>query len=158
MSSATLQICELDKNDNARITQIAQWYEDEWQSPKERTIQRLSSQPNEYLLCQLLLVQEDELLGSGALCHDPNILKVYPNLSAYGPWIAMLVTAKSKRGRGLGAFLLQALENKAIELGFSTLYLYTFTAESLYKRAGWTTFMTVDYKQHSTVVMKKELT
>lgn len=150
-------IRELHKDEKELIIQIADWYFEEWESPIERTFDRLTQQPNDQLLTQLVLFEDGELAATGALCHDPNILKVYPDLQQYGPWIAMLITKKSKRGRGLGALVLEALEKEAKTLDFSTIYLYTFTAESLYKRAGWSTFMTVEYKQHSTVVMKKDL-
>lgn len=152
-----MQIRELQKEEDILIHEIANWYFEEWESPMDRTLERLSHHPNNNLLTQLVLFENGELLATGALCHDPNILKVYPELNEYGPWIAMLITKKSKRGRGLGTLVLEALEKEANTLGFSTIYLYTFTAESLYKRAGWSTFMTVEYKQHSTVVMKKDL-
>ena len=43
-------------------------------------------------------------------------------------------------------------------MGLPAIYLYTFTAESLYTKCGWKTIDKVSYKGYGTVIMQKEIT
>ena len=80
-----------------------------------------------------------------------------PELATFKPWVALLYTDKDYRNQGLGRLLLEQLEHCAQESKLSKIYLYTFTAESLYRRCGWKQIERVVYKDKDTVVMEKEL-
>ena len=59
--------------------------------------------------------------------------------------------------KGFGTMLLNQIEHCAKERGLTKIYLYTFTAESLYRRCGWKELDRVMYKDHDTVIMEKML-
>ena len=54
-----------------------------------------------------------------------------------GPWLAALLVAKEQRGRGVGARLIEAIEQEARRLGYAAVYTSTDTAEGLLHRRGW---------------------
>jgi GNAT superfamily N-acetyltransferase len=155
MQNAT-SIKLLDPANTAVIQSIAQWYYEEWDTPIEKTIDAFSGS-NEVMEFQLVLEFDNKIVASGGLRHDVNLLNVYPEYNHLGPWIALLFTLPKHRNKGYGAALLEAIEEEAKRRGFEQIYLYTFTAESLYERAGWQTLHTVMYKEHETVIMAKDL-
>ncbi len=53
------------------------------------------------------------------------------------PWAAAGVVLPQYRGRGVGAFLLQAMVAHAGRLGYAQVYCGTSTAASMLQRAGW---------------------
>jgi GNAT superfamily N-acetyltransferase len=53
------------------------------------------------------------------------------------PWAAAALVEPSKRRRGIGAFLLAAIEREALSMGFSRIYCGTSTSRSLLERTGW---------------------
>lgn len=53
------------------------------------------------------------------------------------PWLSSVYVDPAWRGRGVGTALTLAVERKARDLGWSRLYLCTWTARSLYERLGW---------------------
>lgn len=60
-----------------------------------------------------------------------------PSHRHLGPWAAAGYVLPSHRGRGVGAFLLQGLVERANLLGFSRIYCGTRTANRLLERSGW---------------------
>lgn len=50
-----------------------------------------------------------------------------------------------------------AVEEKAVELGFDTLYLWTPDKEHFYARLGWTVIDRTEYRNENAVVMKKQV-
>jgi GNAT superfamily N-acetyltransferase len=156
--SESVAIETLGEGNLKHIHTIATWYNTEWKAPVETTINKLSRQKENNILFQLTLTMNGVLAATGGLYHQPNLLLVYPELQTkYGPWVATLYTDPAFRNKGLGATLLSHIEKKGKEAGYNQLYLYTFTAERLYKRNGWQALETLDYKGHETVVMKKEV-
>lgn len=152
-----LIIRKLDPTETYLISEIAQWYHGEWETPVERTVQRLTTQPNEDVLFQLIALENDRLVATVGLSHEVNILNAHPHLRELGPWVALLFTELEERGKGIGAKLLQAVEVEAQALSIPVLYLYTFTAQRLYECNGWQEIERLPYKGHDTVVMRKEL-
>jgi GNAT superfamily N-acetyltransferase len=150
-------IRKLDASEDELILKIANWYFEEWDTPIEKTVQRLKSQPNDDTLFQLVLSVENKVVATGGLCNNVNILNVHQELGKFKPWLALLYTEKNSRNNGLGKILLEQIEKCASEEKLTDIYLYTFTAESLYKRSGWIEINSVNYKNHRTVIMKKEL-
>lgn len=139
------------------IETVARWYQHEWSTPIEQTIKRLVHQSDEGIPFHLVLTIDDEAVAAGGIRNQVNIYKSHPQLMKFRPWLALLYTHKDYRNRGFGELLLDRIEKTAKTAGQDTLYLYTFTAESLYKRCGWREIDRVIYKDHDTVIMKKEL-
>ena len=122
-----------------------------------RTPSYWTNQPNEDVLFQIVLSKENKVIATGGLCNNVGILKDYEKFNKFKPWVALLYTEKSYRNKGLGKLLLEQIEWLAKENKLSKIYVYTFTAESLYSRCGWTQIERVNYKDHDTVVMQKDL-
>lgn len=150
-------IRRLDRQETSLIQVIARWYFDEWETPMEKTVKRLSTQPSDDVLFQCVVTKGGRLIATGGLSHQVNILNVYPHLRTLGPWVALLYTERDHRGQGCGQMLLHAIETEARAEGLKTIFLYTFTAERLYKRNGWEEIERVTYKGHETVVMGKDI-
>ncbi|MBI1306995.1 MAG: GNAT family N-acetyltransferase [Bacteroidetes bacterium] len=140
------------------IHEIADLYFNEWGSPVERTIVRLSRpMPNEDDLFQLILSNNSDWITTGGVSLNVNILNIYPELKKFGPWISMLCTKPEYRSKGYGEQLLNKIEKSSKEFVNDKLYLYTFTAEDLYRRNGWETIERVMYKGYETAVMEKRI-
>lgn len=152
-----IKIEKLDPEDTESILKIAGWYFKEWETSIEKTIDRLTSQPNNNTLIQLVAILNNELVATGGLCNNVSIYKKHKKLKKYKPWIGLLYTSKDYRNKGIGSMVLENLEQHAKDLNLETIYLYTFTAESFYKRSGWAEIDTVRYKEHNTAVMMKNL-
>lgn len=153
------KICieKLDPADKGSILKIAYWYYEEWDTPIDKTVNRLSDQPNRDIIFQLILKRGDEVVATGGLYNDVNIYKDHEKLKKFGPWVGALYTHEDYRNKGFGTMLLKRIECGARERDLQKIYLYTFTAESLYRRHGWREFTRVMYKDHDTAVMEKYL-
>jgi predicted N-acetyltransferase YhbS len=100
----------------------------------------------------LVALDGPETLGSASLRqHD---MSTRMDLS---PWLASVYVAAEHRRRGIGAQLVSAIEEKARELGFATLYLWTPDKEEFYARLGWSVVQRTEYRQENAVVMQKQL-
>jgi len=139
------------------IERLATWYLEEWGIPKERTISRLRDYPNEVVLVQLVLKEGNRIVATGGLYHTTGLSIIFPEYRALSPWIAQLYTDKDFRGKGYGALLLQSLEEYAQNLGITQVFLFTSTAEKLYKRNGYRQIERLKYRGADTVVMEKFL-
>lgn len=73
------------------------------------------------------------------------------------PWIGGGMVAPRLRRHGIGARLVSALEDVARDLGFTTLYSGTSTANSLLDREGWRLMETVQYDGEAVSVYEKRL-
>ena len=80
----------------------------------------------------LLVFECGRPIGAAALKADS-----IPSHMHLGPWAAAGFVTPEHRGRGVGAFLLKGLVAKSQELGFSSIYCGTSTANSLLERTGW---------------------
>ncbi|MBS1543332.1 MAG: GNAT family N-acetyltransferase [Bacteroidetes bacterium] len=153
----SLTVEPLSAKDGEAISLLAEWYQQEWSIKPETTIQRLTSQPNDDILIQLLIRMDGQPACTGGIYNEVGLLKIHPHYRRYGPWVAQVFTAKGYRQKGLGVMLLRELEKWAENQNFKELYLYTNTAESLYARNGWITFDKVMYREKETAVMRKLL-
>lgn len=152
-----IKIGRLDPSDRESILKIAHWYLEEWNTPIEKTLHRLGSQSENDILFQLVLTIDNELIATGGLYNDVNLIRVHMELKKFGPWVGMLYTREQYRNYGFGSMLLTDIERRASERNLKKIYLYTFTAESLYRRCGWTEIDRVPYKDHMTAVMEKAI-
>ena len=80
----------------------------------------------------LVVFLDDVPVGFGSLKQES--IRSRPDLA---PWAASGFVRPDHRGRGIGAFLLQALAAHAGRLGYRHVYCGTSTAVSLLTRAGW---------------------
>ena len=148
---------KVDVNNNKFIELIANWYLNEWSIPIEKTYQRLTNTPNDDVIFQLILLKDQELVATGGLYNKVGLLKVYPKFKKFRPWVALLYTNQKYRNQGFANILLKKIEASAKDIGLSSIYVHTFSAERLYIKNGWEPFDKVPYKGKITVVMKKLL-
>ncbi|MEZ4843000.1 MAG: hypothetical protein R2784_21315 [Saprospiraceae bacterium] len=87
---ANIEIIKLDPNDGGMIDKIANWYFSEWNTPIEKTIERLTNYPSDDTLLQAILTINGELIATGGLCNNVNIFNKHPELMEFKPWIALL--------------------------------------------------------------------
>jgi GNAT superfamily N-acetyltransferase len=73
------------------------------------------------------------------------------------PWIGGGMVAPQFRRHGIGARLVSALEDVARELGFTTLYSGTSTANTLLIREGWQFMEVVQYDGEAVSIYEKAL-
>ena len=144
-------------NDIKLITRLANWYFEEWGIPKERTLSRLVNHLNDDALVQLVLKEGNRIIATGGLFNNTGLTLILPKYKALSPWIAQLYTDKPYRSKGYGSILLKMLEEYALKSGFTQVYLYTSTAERLYKRCGYVQMERLRYRDANTVVMEKNL-
>ncbi len=75
------------------------------------------------------------------------------------PWLGDLVVDLAYQKQGIGKMLIDAAKNKAKELGFSNLYLFTFepTLFAYYSKLGWNTIGIDKFKGQPVTVMEVAL-
>ena len=72
------------------------------------------------------------------------------------PWAAAGLVLQSHRGKGVGATMLEALVQKAFNLGYERIYCATATAVSLLRRSGWSQLEVIQHEGESLVIFAKE--
>lgn len=152
-----VHIDQLNTENKEQIETIAHWYFEEWNTPIEKTLSRLRNYPSNDVLVQLVATDKNHLLATAGLANTVNLVRKHNRFSALKPWVALLYTQEQYRQQGIGKLLLEGIEEHARSLQLSKIYLYTFTAEALYAKCGWTAIASVNYKGHETVVMEKTL-
>ena len=77
----------------------------------------------------------------------------------YVPWLGSLVVDPSYQRRGVAKLLIDSVKEKACELGFTQLYLFTLDSKlnDYYNRLGWNIIGTDQYKTHPVTVMVQSL-
>jgi len=68
-----------------------------------------------------------------------------------------MFTEPKMRGKGKGGKLLSEIELEAKNKGFDKIYLFTQTAESLYKRKGWNKIDRYNIEGKDIVIMDKKI-
>ncbi len=101
--------------------------------------------------CLVLLV-DGVPVGTAGLIH--NDLSSRPELT---PWLAAMYVRPEARGCGHALALIHAVETAAVTAGFTRLWLYTFTAEGLYRKAGWQTVEPIEENGAPATLMRREL-
>jgi predicted N-acetyltransferase YhbS len=140
------------------IPTLALWFHRHWGhlspgSTSETVAAELRShlQYNQMPLA-LVAVSGGQLVGSASLrLHD---MRTRKDLS---PWLANVYVPVAHRKQGLGARLVAAIEEKANDLGFAALYLWTDEQERFYTRLGWTVIDRLEYLGEQVVMMQKRL-
>lgn len=75
----------------------------------------------------------------------------------FTPWIAGVIVAPTKRGRGRGAHLIAAAERYAHDVGVQRLYLWTHDRSSWYLRLGWVVEEHREFRGVAITIMSKAL-
>lgn len=139
------------------IPLIAQWYNSEWAIPTETSIDGLKEKLNKTIPLQKVLFLDKIPVATGGVYERLRLLDVEPKFKQYGPWLALMYTVPTLRGRGIGTYLCNSLDAEVVEQGLTKYYLYTYTAERFYLKQGWKILENVVYKSNNTVVMYKDL-
>ena len=139
------------------IPLIAKWYNSEWNIPLETSINGLKEKLNKTIPLQIVVFLDETPVATGGLYETVRLLDVEPRFKQYGPWLALLYTMPSYRGRGIGAYLCNSLDAEVVKQGLTKYYLYTYTAGRFYVRQGWNVLENIVYKSNNTVVMYKDL-
>lgn len=147
-------VCSVDTE---IIQQIADWYLAEWHIPIEKTIQNISSMPESGTPLQMIMTLNGEMIATAGIYHTVALTERVPRFAAFSPWLALVYTVPELRGNGYGAILCQKVNEYAKELGLKELFLFTHTAEPLYKRLGWQLMERLDTAERNIAVMKFEL-
>ena len=120
------------------IPLLAEWHHREWAylrpgfSLADRVASLHERSGRSELPITFIASSEDELLGSAMLMHHE--MDIRPQFT---PWLAGVFVAPAHRHRGIGRSLAQHVIRAAKSLGYSTVYLYTPSAEAYWSRLGW---------------------
>jgi GNAT superfamily N-acetyltransferase len=130
--------CQLIKPDDTKeIKIIADWYLSEWNIPIQTTIEKtkkLSADDNEF---QILMTIDNNPIATGGLYTHVGLLEKEPRFKVYKHWLALVYTKPENRGKGLGALICRHIQTHSKNLGLKNIYLFTHSAENLYKRLEW---------------------
>lgn len=152
-----IQFHIVQPNDEATFALIADWYLREWKIPADKTIQKLETVTADKLQFQVLLKIEDIPVSTGGLYNHVGLLDKEPRFNMYKNWLALVYTTPDKRQQGYGALTCSYIQDYSKTLGLDTMYLFTDTAEKLYKRLGWNEMERLALGNRNIVVMKKDL-
>ena len=81
----------------------------------------------------------------------------FPHTSISSRGSVVTLVAPQFRRHGIGTRLVSALENVARDLGFTTIYSGTSTANSLLMREGWRFMEVVQYNGEAVSIYEKTL-
>ncbi len=113
-----------------------------------------ASQPTNRLVeVYAAISQDNELLGLATLIDDDEL----PDANEPGPWLAAVFVKSDMRKFGIGSALVQRVVDRAVELNYPTLYLYTEFAENWYITKGWTKIRSTLFLGLLHTVMRLEL-
>jgi GNAT superfamily N-acetyltransferase len=99
-----------------------------------------------------VLLIDGKPLGTASLAAQD--LETRPDLT---PWLAGVFVEPAARGQGLIAHLISAVEAECRGMSIPTLWLYTRSAESVYRRAGWRNVETFALGAKSYALMRRDL-
>jgi GNAT superfamily N-acetyltransferase len=143
--------------DKKLIDLIADWYLQEWNIPKEQTIQKISSFPVDSIPFQIVMTIDDVPIATGGIYDHVGLLDREPRFRIYRPWLALILTIPEYRNLGYGKLLCEKIQDISKDLGLKEIFLFTHTAESLYKRLNWQELERINLNDRHIVVMKKNL-
>lgn len=143
--------------DGELISLIADWYLDEWSIDKGATIEKLNNFPDEGTPFQMVMTLNGLPIATGGIYLHVGLLVAEPRLKVFQPWLALVYTSPQHRNKGYGAILCKKIQTRAKSMGLNELFLFTHTAERLYKRLGWQQLERINLKGKDIAVMKLEL-
>jgi len=141
------------------IPAVARWRWDEWgHLDPDRTLNDVVKVLETHIVPEkipqtLIAILGDQPVGTASLTqHD---MKTRMDLS---PWLAGVFVPPEYRSRGIASSLVRAIENLAGDLGYEEIFLYTNSAEGLYKKLCWVKIGREEYKGREVVIMSKMIT
>ncbi|NJL76805.1 MAG: GNAT family N-acetyltransferase [Saprospiraceae bacterium] len=155
MTNIKYQIVRPDDIKNIEL--IADWYLNEWNIPVQTTIDKTKKLLVDNFEFQILMTLDNKTIATGGLYNHVGLLDKEPRLKIYKNWLALVYTTPENRGKGLGALICRHIQTQAKDLGLKDIYLFTHTAENLYKRLEWQQLERLALGGKEIVVMKKEL-
>lgn len=144
-------------DDKKNIELIAEMYLSEWNIPIQTTIDKTKKLSVDNYEFQILMTLNNKPIATGGLYNHVGLLDKEPRLKMYKNWLALVYTTPENRGKGLGALICRQIQTHAKDLGLKNIYLFTHTAENLYKRLEWQQLERLALGGKDIVVMKKEL-
>jgi len=141
------------------VPTLAAWFYEQWSwfLPPESSAEAIATKFRTHLNrdvppIALIALHGSELLGSASLrVHDMDIL------TELSPWLGGVYVAQNHRQKGIGRRLIRAAEQKAVELGYQSIYLFTSDQAHMYSRLEWKVLRQLEYHGHPVVVMHKPL-
>ena len=112
-----------------------------------------SSEPEELLEVFAAIDSQDDLLSVATLVDDDEL----PDAPEPGPWLAAVFVTPDARKFGVGSALVEHVVNRARELGYPKIYLYTEHQELWYASKGWTKIRDIIFLGLHHTVMQLEL-
>lgn len=155
MKEIKYQIIKPDDHYNIKL--IADWYLSEWNIPVQTTIEKTKSLSANNYEFQVLMTLDNSPIATGGLYNHVGLLDREPRLKIYKNWLALVYTKPDFRRKGMGALICNNIQDHAKGLGLKDIYLFTHTAENLYKRLAWQQLERLPLGGKDIVVMKKEL-
>ena len=73
------------------------------------------------------------------------------------PWLGGVYVAREFRGQGVASLLCRTVEERARQLGFRSLHLFTLDQQALYEHLGWRSIERTSWRTHSADIMTKEI-
>jgi GNAT superfamily N-acetyltransferase len=143
---------------------VAHWLWDAfWRAgghPFETVLDHVRESVNAGLMPRtFILLAGDKPVGTASLV--PHDLDERPDLT---PWLAGVFVEPQARGQGYAAHLIASVEDACRKTPFTTLWLYTDTAERIYARAGWQAVETIEHRSQTirdrikpVVLMRRDL-
>jgi GNAT superfamily N-acetyltransferase len=154
MAEIKYQIIKPDDNGNIKL--IADWYLSEWNIPVQKTIEKIKNLSTDNYEFQVLITLDSKPIATGGLYNHVGLLDREPRFKIYKNWLALVYTKPENRGNGLGALICENIQNRSKYLGLKNIYLFTHTAENLYKRLGWQQIERLALGGKDIVVMEKQ--
>lgn len=144
-------------SDEQAIGLISNWYYQEWKIPVSTTVQNQQALVDGGGQFQAILLKDDVPIATGGVYKHVALLDREPRFRAYKHWLALVYTKPELRGKGYGAEICKFIQGEAKEGGIKELFLFTHTAESLYKRLGWEEIERLSAAGKEIVVMQLNL-
>jgi GNAT superfamily N-acetyltransferase len=138
------------------INELAKLSWNEWQPIYQERSQNFEDALNNYrgrmntdrLPVTVVALSKNQLVGTVSLkFHD---LDIRPQLD---PWLGALLVLPDWRGQGIASLLMQRAVDIARTLNIAQLYLWTSSAEGLYRKLGWRVVERTEYCGKTIVVM-----
>jgi N-acetylglutamate synthase-like GNAT family acetyltransferase len=111
------------------------------------------SKPEQLLEVFAAVTDKDQLLGVSTLVHDDEL----PDAPEPGPWLAAVFVTPDARKLGVGSALVQHVVNRARELDYPKIYLYTEHQENWYASTGWVKIRDIIFLGLHHTVMRLDL-
>jgi GNAT superfamily N-acetyltransferase len=139
----------------------AEWSLNAWQHlfPKDtlQTYFDIFTQSGEYegRLSEIFVAinNKNELLGLSGLLDDDEL----PDSKEPGPWLAAVYVTPHARRYGIGSALVKHATDRAFELGYSELFLFTEDMQNWYSKTGWNELRTTTIQHETVHVMRLAL-